>query len=121
MNKEPDISNIIISLYIPERARCDIQLLPSRVYYYFATTDTREDGELPITKDDFEKLIKVIKTVSSNSAFTKNKFDYSLTIEYNDKTTVKYDNVTKPIDNILDIVETTEQLSDELLFLQWFY
>ena len=121
MNKEPDISNIIISLYIPERARCDIQLLPSRVYYYFATTDTREDGELPITKDDFDKLISSIETNAANNACSKSKFDYSLTIEYNDKTTVKYDNVTKPIDNILDIVETTEQLSDELLFLQWFY
>ncbi len=121
MNKDSDISNIILSLYIPERARCDIQLLPSRVYYYFATTDTREDGELPIKKADFDKLISSIKTVSSNSAFTKNKFDYSLTIEYKDRTIVKYDNVTKPIDNILDIVETIEQLSDELLFLQWFY
>lgn len=121
MNKDSDISNIILSLYIPERARCDIQLLPSRVYYYFATIDTREDGELPISKADFDKLISSIKTNVANNAFSKTKFDYTLTIEYKDRTKEKYDNTANPIDNILDIAETIEQLSDELLFLQWFY
>ncbi len=114
-----EISTITLSLYVPERARCDIQIRRSRGYYYFATADTREDGELPIPSTKFEKLASIINT--NNTVSQKIIFNYSLEIEYKDGKKEKFDNENSPIDNILDIVEAIEHISDELLFLQWFY
>lgn len=56
MSEEKPIGRLTLMVRASDTARADIALTPERIYYRFATDESIEDGELPGTKEDFDKF-----------------------------------------------------------------
>lgn len=56
MTTDRHCNRLTIMMGVADLAHADVALTPDRIYYRFATDESIEDGELPGTKEDFDKL-----------------------------------------------------------------
>lgn len=113
-------NSITISFSVENVALADVMLTPTRAYYRFATTDTREDGEIPCSNppDIFDKIIHALNNFDAEPMPQEVKC--SAIISYDDNSQIIYNNNNISQSAYSSLINILPQISDEFMFIRGF-
>lgn len=104
---------------MPDTARADVLITPSRAYYRFATADTCEEGDLPCPTSGtlFDEITNALN--DNNGDLMPTDVKHSVTIDYG-STVQEYNNTRISLKSYNFIISRISQLGDEFAFIRGF-
>lgn len=116
-------ASIEISFLVPDTAKAEMLITPSRIFYCFATCDTREDSELPISTDQFVELSSKIDEalpVAHEAAQPIDGMQCHVKISNGGDLVTTYDNSTLSLAAMRNIISALTRFSEDFIFLRGF-
>ena len=116
-------ASIELSFLVPNTAKAEMLITPSRIFYCFATCDTREDSELPISADQFVELSSKIDealTVAHEVAQPIDGMQCHVKISNGGDLVTTYDNSTLSLATVRNIISALTRFSEDFIFLRGF-
>lgn len=114
--------SIEITFLVPEVAKAELLITPNRIYYCFATTDTREDSEMPLTANSYnsllDEILNILKQDDTDNKCEGMRFNIKITNTQLKESTITGSDLSNS--KIRQIINLLTPLADEFAFLKGF-